>query len=198
MKVAVSSNGKSLDANLDPRLGRCAFFLVINPDDMSFEAIENDGAFQGGGAGIQSAQLLCSKGVDIVITGNCGPKAVQTLAAAGVDLYTGQAGAVKDVVKRFKEGNLRSTTEATVDSHYGMGDGTGTDRRSGMGRGMGRGRSKGFGMGMPVSKAAKKKGSVHQSNDQELEDLKQQASRLNDRMKEVIFRINSLTTSGRR
>jgi len=125
MKVAVSSNGNNLDAQLDPRFGRCAYFLVINPDDMSFEAFENDSAFQGGGAGIQSAQFLSSKGVNAVITGNCGPNAVQTLSAAGVELFSGQAGTVKEVVESFKKGILRPTNEATVDSHFGMGAGTG-------------------------------------------------------------------------
>ena len=82
MKAAVSSNGEDLNAKLDPRFGRCAYFLVVDPDNMSFEVFENKSAVQGGGAGIQAAQFLASKGVEAVITGNCGPNAVQTLSAA--------------------------------------------------------------------------------------------------------------------
>jgi len=48
MKIAVSSDGENLDAQLDPRFGRCRFFLVVNPDDLSFEAIVNEGAAGGG------------------------------------------------------------------------------------------------------------------------------------------------------
>jgi hypothetical protein len=84
MKVAVSSNGDGLDAQLDPRFGRCAFFLVVNPEDMSFEAFNNESAAQGGGAGIQAARFLASQGVAAVITGNCGPNAVQTTISGRV------------------------------------------------------------------------------------------------------------------
>ena len=193
MKVAVSSNGENLETQLDPRFGRCAFFLVVNPDDMSFEAFNNESAAQGGGAGIQAAQFLASQGVDAVITGNCGPNAVQTLAAAGVELFAGQAGIVKAVVEKFKKGNLSPTSAANVDSHFGMGAGAGPGRGGGMGRGMGGGRGQGRGMGMTGSQG----GSI-QSKDKEMENLKQQAGRLNQKMKEVISRINRLENSEKR
>jgi len=92
---------------------------------MSFVVFENDSAIQGGGAGIQAAQFLASQGVDAVITGNCGPNAVQTLSAAGIELFAGQAGTVREVVDRFKKGNLSPTSEATVGNHFGMSDGAG-------------------------------------------------------------------------
>ena len=193
MKVAVSSNGNNLDAQLDPRFGRCAFFLVINPDDMSLEAFNNESAAQGGGAGIQAAQFLASQGVEIVITGNCGPNAVQTLAAAGVELFAGQAGTVKAVVEKYKKGNLSPTSAATVDIHFGMGAGAGSGRRGGRGCGMGGGRGQGGGMGMTGSQG----GSILSKNI-EMDNLKQQASRLNQKMKEVISRINRLENSEKR
>ena len=63
MKIAISSAGKTLDSALDPRFGRCAWFLVINPADMSYEAFDNQSAAQSGGAGIQTAQFLADKNV---------------------------------------------------------------------------------------------------------------------------------------
>ena len=197
MKVAVSSNGENLDAQLDPRFGRCAYFLVVNPDDMSFEAFNNESAAQGGGAGIQAAQFLASKGVEAVITGNCGPNAVQTLSAAGVELFVGQAGTIKEVVARFKNGHLKPTSEATVDDHFGMnaqagfGRGVGMGGGRGMGRGTGGGRGTGRDMGRSGSGPAKKMGSGPQSRGPELADLKHQADSLNQKMKEVISRINN-------
>ena len=195
MKVAVSSNGNHLDAQLDPRFGRCAFFLVVNSEDMSFEAIHNEGAAQGGGAGIQAARLLASLGVRAVATGNCGPNAVQTLSAAGIELFTGQAGTVKEAVEKFKKGHLRPTGEATVDSHFGMSDGSGFSRGVGMGRGMGGCRGQGRSMGLSGTGMAQRTGSGIRSQDQEMEDLKQQAGRLNEKMKEVISRIDRLEKS---
>ena len=188
MKIAVSSAGKDLNAQLDPRFGRCAYFLVFNPDDMSFEVFKNESAVLGGGAGIQSAQFLASKGVDAVITGNCGPNAVQTLSAAGIELFVGQTGTVREVIERFKKGKLRPTSEATVDSHFGMAAGSGFGRGGGVGGGRGMGR----GMGMSGFQASGGLEAGGRSRDQELESLKHQADALNKKMKEVITRINKL------
>ncbi len=195
MKVAVSSDGNNLDARLDPRFGRCAFFLVVNSDDMSFDAFNNESAAQGGGAGIQAAQFLASLGVGAVVTGNCGPHAMQTLSAAGIQLIAGQAGTVKEVIERFKSGHLKPTRAATVNSHFGMSDGVGFGRGSGMGRGLGGCRGQGRGMGPAGTRTAQRTGGRIQSQDQEMESLKRQAGRLNEKMKEVIARINRLENS---
>jgi len=100
MKIAISSNGKDLNSQIDPRFGRCAYFLIVETEDMSFEAFDNENIALGGGAGIQSAQFVASKGAKAVITGNCGPNAVRTLSAAGVELFVGQAGTVKEVIEK--------------------------------------------------------------------------------------------------
>ena len=193
MKLAVSANGSDLDSQLDPRFGRCAFFLVINPDDMSFEAFENAAEGQGGGASIQAAQFLAAEEVDAVITGNCGPNAVQTLSAAGVDIFPAQmGGTVRKVVERFKKGKLKPAIAATVQSHFGMvGDGE-SRIGGGPGRGMGGGRRQGRVMNMLDPEISQRRDADIRSWDQEMENLKQQAIRLNDRMKEVISRINRL------
>jgi len=144
MKLAVSSSGKDLDAQIDPRFGRCSYFLIIETEDMSYEAFGNENAALGGGAGIQSAQFVASKGAEALITGNCGPNAAQALTAAGIKFYVGQTGTVREAVESYKNGKLTPATEANAPSHAGMGGG---GRGKGMG-GMGRGRSMGGGGGM--------------------------------------------------
>ena len=138
MKIAVSSSGKDLNAQLDPRFGRCAYFLIVDSEDMSFEVFENKSAMLGGGAGIQSAQFISSQRAEALITGHCGPNAVQTLNAAGIILYTGQSGTIKDLVKGCQKGEMDSSTTANAPLHAGTG---------GQGQGGGRGISGGRGMG---------------------------------------------------
>jgi predicted Fe-Mo cluster-binding NifX family protein len=41
MKVAVTAQGKDLGDQVDPRFGRCPYFLVVDTDTMVAEAIEN-------------------------------------------------------------------------------------------------------------------------------------------------------------
>lgn len=150
MKIAVSASGNNLDAAIDPRFGRCAYFIVVDADNMSFEAFDNENIALGGGAGIQSAQFVASKGASIVITGNVGPNAVRTLSAAGVDVIVGQTGTVRQAIEAYKKGKLTSTSEPNVADHYGMQGGSvqGPGGGMGMGRGGGMGMGRGGGMGM--------------------------------------------------
>ena len=84
MKVAVSADKKDLDAPIDPRFGRCAFFIIVDTDDMSFEAFDNESVALSGGAGIQAAQFIASKGAEVIITGNVGPNAVNAFRLPGL------------------------------------------------------------------------------------------------------------------
>lgn len=72
MKIAITSEGQTLDAAVDPRFGRCGYFLIIDTDTDKVEALQNPGAQQTGGAGIQAGQLMASRGVEVVLTGNMG------------------------------------------------------------------------------------------------------------------------------
>jgi predicted Fe-Mo cluster-binding NifX family protein len=81
-----------------------------------------------GGAGIQAAQTLTKKGVDVLITGNVGPNAFQALSAAGIKIVTGASGTVREVVEKYKRGELSETGAPTVKGHFGMGIGRGSGR----------------------------------------------------------------------
>lgn len=120
MKVCVTSQGDSLDAQVDPRFGRCQYFIVIDTDTSEFEAVPNPNAATAGGAGIQSGQLMAEKQVKAVLTGNVGPNAFQTLQAAAVDVITGVSGTVKEAVEKYKSGELKSTEGPSVGPKSGI------------------------------------------------------------------------------
>jgi len=147
MKIAISSTGPSLDDSVEMRFGRCAYFLVVDPKTMEFEAIQNPNIAVGGGAGIQSAQMMSDKNVSVMLTGNCGPNAFQTFGAAGVHVITGVSGTVREAVEQYNTGALKATDTPNVQSHFGMGGGMGRGGGGGMGGGMGRGGGMGGGMG---------------------------------------------------
>jgi predicted Fe-Mo cluster-binding NifX family protein len=98
MKIAVSSTGRDLNSQVDPRFGRCACFIIAETDDMSFETFDNENVALSGGAGIQSASFIASKGAVAVLTGNCGPNAMKAFSAQGVEVYTGQTGTVREAI----------------------------------------------------------------------------------------------------
>jgi len=128
MKVAVSSVGQDLDAQVDPRFGRCTYFLIVDTDTMDVEVIDNAAAGAAGGAGIQAGQTVADAGAEAMLTGNVGPNAFQTLASMGLKIYTGLSGTVREVVEQFKQGALKEVPAATVGAHFGMGRGGGGGR----------------------------------------------------------------------
>jgi predicted Fe-Mo cluster-binding NifX family protein len=123
MKIAVSTAGQSLDEQVDPRFGRCQNFLIVDADTMEFEAVANTAATKGGGAGIAAAQTIVDKGVEVVLTGNCGPNAFNVLEKAGIRVVTGVSGTIKEAVESYKSGKLQSSAQANVDAHSGYGRG---------------------------------------------------------------------------
>jgi predicted Fe-Mo cluster-binding NifX family protein len=139
MKVAVSAVSPTLEADVDPRFGRCQYFVVVDTETMQFKSIDNSSAASSGGAGIAAAQLLTGQGIDAVLTGNCGPNAFQVLSPAGIKVITGVSGKVKDVVLNYVAGKLPESPQANVPGHFGMGAGPGKTGGSGGGKGGGHG-----------------------------------------------------------
>jgi len=129
MRVCVSATANSLDAPVDPRFGRCPYFIIVDLETMRFEAVPNMASGAIGGAGIQAAQIVASKGVKVVITGNVGPNAFQALSAAGIKIVTGAYETVREAIEKYKRGELREISSPTVGGHFGMGMGRGRGLR---------------------------------------------------------------------
>ena len=145
MKIAISANGQNLDAEVDPRFGRCQYFIIADTETEEFEALDNSSASAAGGAGITAAQTVVGKGVEAVLTGNCGPNAHQVLSAAKIKVITGVSGKVKDAIAEYKLGTYTAAQQANVPDHFGMGGGGGTGHGMGGGGGMGKGGGRGMG-----------------------------------------------------
>ena len=120
MKICITSEGKNLDSMVDSRFGRCRNFIFFDTDTGNFQAYENDNSQFQGGAGIQSGQFVVAKGVKAVLTGNIGPNAHQVLSAAGVSVFTGASGTVKEAIEGYKNGKYKAADAPSVGSKFGM------------------------------------------------------------------------------
>ena len=119
MRIAITAKGQTLDHAVDPRFGRCTYFVIVDTETMATEAIENPNTSLGGGAGIQSAQVMAEKNVEFVLTGNCGPNASRTLDAAGIRVAVDISGTVREAVEQFKAGEAPHSDGPNVQSHSG-------------------------------------------------------------------------------
>ena len=216
MKIAVTSVGPSLDDQVEPRFGRCTYFLIIDPETMELETLKNPNIAAGGGAGIQSAQLMAERGVQAVLTGNCGPNAFQVFNASGIQVIVGISGPVRQAVEQFKAGAFTEASQANVESRFGtgagdqgyqtvplqgsggygtgMGGGRGTGRGMGMGGGGGTGRGMGGGRGARFIDASE--GSISQSQmttpEEESANLEEQARMLQEQLKKIQEQIKKI------
>lgn len=116
MKLAITSEGPSLDDQVDPRFGRAAGFVLVDPDTMSTEYLDNgQSQVMAQGAGIQAAQMVARAGADWVLTGYVGPKAFKVLEAAGIKVGQNLEGlTVRGVIDRFKSGRISAGSAANM------------------------------------------------------------------------------------
>jgi predicted DNA-binding protein (UPF0251 family)/predicted Fe-Mo cluster-binding NifX family protein len=111
-KIAVSAEGPTLDDALDPRFGRAAGFLIVNPQTLEHKYVDN-GASQAmsQGAGIQAAEIVARAGARVLLTGYVGPKAFQALQAAGISIAQNlQNLTVREAVERYTSGKVEMAT----------------------------------------------------------------------------------------
>lgn len=116
MKIAITSNGKTLDDQVDVRFGRAPYFLIIENDQL--EVVANPNLSAGGGVGVQTSQMLADRGVEAVIAGNFGPKAYQVLAAAGIKAYSVEGKKVSEAVELLRSDKLEPMQGASKSSHW--------------------------------------------------------------------------------
>jgi predicted Fe-Mo cluster-binding NifX family protein len=130
MKIAVTASQPDLDSQVDPRFGRCLYFLVVDPETLQCQTIDNSNSM-GGGAGVSTAQSVIKEGVRAVLTGNCGPNAHQVLSAAGIEVITGVSGKIKQAVQDYQSGKLQASAQPNVPDHFGSRQGGGHGFRRG-------------------------------------------------------------------
>ena len=139
-KICVTSSGPTLESAVDPRFGRCAYFIIADTETYAFEAISNEAAMASGGAGVRAAQTVAAQNVEAVLTGSVGPNAFPALQDSGIKILVGISGTVKSAIESYTGGSLQ---ELATPGPANVGKGQG-----GPGRGMGMGRGGGMGMGM--------------------------------------------------
>ncbi|MBW2334115.1 MAG: NifB/NifX family molybdenum-iron cluster-binding protein [Deltaproteobacteria bacterium] len=115
MKIAISSEGTDLKAQVGHRFGGSPYLIIVDLGTGNFEAVPNPGSLNQHGAGVQTIVLIISKGVKTALTGYCSPTARRHLEANGIEIFTGLSGTVKEVLESYKKGEIRKTEAATIE-----------------------------------------------------------------------------------
>jgi predicted Fe-Mo cluster-binding NifX family protein len=105
-KIAVAATGSTPDSAVDSRFGRAGWYMIYDPEDGGWEPLVNS-TRAAGGAGRDAAEALSKKGVKIVITGKCGPKAMGALRSAGIRVFRASGCTVGAALEDYKAGRLK-------------------------------------------------------------------------------------------
>lgn len=119
MKIAVTSLGKEIDSQVDPRFGRAQYIVILDQSGAVLEVVDNSQNLNAmRGAGIQTAKLLADRTVDVLMTGHCGPNAFTALKAAGVKVVIEQSGTVKEALARLNRNEVAFTDKPNAEAHW--------------------------------------------------------------------------------
>jgi predicted Fe-Mo cluster-binding NifX family protein len=118
-KIAITSEGPHLDDRLDPRFGRAAGFIIVDPETLEFEYVDN-GASQAmaQGAGIQAAENIANSGASVLLTGYVGPKAFMALEAVGVKVGQDLGNiTIRQAIERYLGDNVNWASQPNRRGH---------------------------------------------------------------------------------
>lgn len=135
MKITVSTRGKSLDSDMDPRFGRSAGFVLFDTDTGNTAYLDNSAQLDlAQGTGIKTAQMIVEAGTEALITGQMGPKAAKVLSRSGIKMYACQIGTVQDAIQALGRNELKAYSHDAIQPGPGKMGGRG---KGGGGRGGG-------------------------------------------------------------
>ncbi len=118
-KVAISSLGPSLSDRLDERFGRANYLLIVDPQTMDVQVVDNNRNQQAlQGAGLGAAEKVLEHGVGAVLTGHLGPKAYGALQSAGIAGFNGTGMTAREALEAWQAGRLERLDEGQ--GHQGI------------------------------------------------------------------------------
>ncbi len=112
MKIAVPSNGETLDSMVADRFARAEYFIIYDDTTGEYSAIPNGGV-GAHGAGPRVVQMLAREGADVLIVPGMGQNAFGATLAAGIRPFLARPGTVRQNIEWFKQGALEELTSPT-------------------------------------------------------------------------------------
>lgn len=120
MKIILTTASPDIDSEVDSRFGRGAYFIVVDPDTLEWQAHPNPGVSVPGGAGTLAAKFVANQKAEAALSGDFGPNAFTALQAAGVSMYVyGDCRTAREAVERFKADSLERVGVATPGEYDG-------------------------------------------------------------------------------
>ena len=117
--VAIAATGKDINSPTSFLFGRAPYFIVCDRSKKTYRAIPNKFMDAQHAAGLRSAQMLVSMGVDVVLGNNVGFEPFRVFEQARIEVYTNVQGTAWQALLDYPD-NLTKLTTENVPAHFGI------------------------------------------------------------------------------
>jgi predicted Fe-Mo cluster-binding NifX family protein len=101
MKIGFPADGNNLEAQISAKMNMATWLVVVDAEDMSFEAIPAPPMSVGPGSGVQALTLLLEKGTTMLMLGYISPSISQSLEKSGIKVISDVSGSIKEGIRQY-------------------------------------------------------------------------------------------------
>ena len=109
MKVCIPTLGnRGMEETVGEHFGRVPTYTIVDTETGTVEVKDNTSEHMGGKG--YPAEIISGWGVDAMLCGGLGNRAITMFEESGIMVYIGASGTVKDALNSFQDGKLRPAT----------------------------------------------------------------------------------------
>ncbi len=129
MKLCIPSMGKKgLDEAVGEHFGRVPAYTVFDTETEEVSILDNTSGHMGGSG--YPAEILSGAGINTMLCGGLGRRAISMFEGSGVMVFVGARGTVRETINMWKAGRLQAATDENACAQHayrgqGIGGGQG-------------------------------------------------------------------------
>jgi len=124
MRIAVSADDKNgLDSVVSPHFGRCPYYILVDVEGREVkDVLAVDNPYYGHHAPGQVPGFINDQGVNVMLTGGMGGRAIAFFEQYGIEAVTGAAGTVRRALEQYLGGALSGAAPCRESIEHGHGE----------------------------------------------------------------------------
>jgi predicted Fe-Mo cluster-binding NifX family protein len=124
MRIAVSADdGNGLESAVSPHFGRCPYYAFVDVDDHKVKQVSvvQNPYFAQHRPG-QVPNFIHAQGVDVMLTGGMGRRAIGMFDEFGIEAVTGASGTVRRAIELYLGGIIQGAAPCRESTIHGEGE----------------------------------------------------------------------------
>jgi len=121
MRIAISAEDKSgLESVVSPHFGRCPYYILVDVEGQEIKDVQAvDNPYYGQHSPGMVPGFIHSQGVDVMLAGRMGRRAIGFFEQYGIEAVTGASGTVRHALERYLGGELRGVQPCRESIEHG-------------------------------------------------------------------------------